>query len=95
MQWWKDGLLVRIRVSPEGLVLALVYAVTCWGARKLSLDQFFLPAGVRVASLLLCPPRLWPYLLIGVDQHTGSHSIVTADHLVWNTVCQHQMVQRC
>lgn len=65
MQWWKDGLLVRIRVSPEGLVLALVYAVACWGARKLSLDQFFLPAGVRVAALLLCPPRLWPYLLIG------------------------------
>ena len=49
MQWWKDGLLVRIRVSPEGLALALVYAVACWGARKLSLDQFFLPAGVRVA----------------------------------------------
>lgn len=65
MQWWKDGLLVRIRVSPEGLALALVYAVACWGARKLSLDQFFLPAGVRVAALLLCPPRLWPYLLIG------------------------------
>jgi len=65
MQWWKDGLLVRIRVSPEGLALALVYALACWGARKLSLDQFFLPAGVRVAALLLCPPRLWPYLLIG------------------------------
>ena len=44
MQWWKDGLLVRIRVSPEGLALALVYAVACWGARKLSLDQFLLPA---------------------------------------------------
>ncbi|MEW6383765.1 MAG: hypothetical protein AB1514_07305, partial [Pseudomonadota bacterium] len=65
MQWWKDGLLVRIRVSPEGLALALLYALACWGARKLSLDQFFLPAGVRVAALLLCPPRLWPYLLIG------------------------------
>ncbi|WP_447934446.1 MASE1 domain-containing protein [Stenotrophomonas lactitubi] len=65
MQWWKNGLLVRIRVSPEGLALALVYALACWGARKLSLDQFFLPAGVRVAALLLCPPRLWPYLLIG------------------------------
>lgn len=65
MQWWKDGLLVRIRVSPEGLALALIYALACWGARKLSLDQFFLPAGVRVAALLLCPPRLWPYLLIG------------------------------
>nr|WP_313225251.1 MASE1 domain-containing protein [Stenotrophomonas pavanii] len=65
MQWWKDGLLVRIRVSPEGLALAFVYALACWAARKLSLDQFFLPAGVRVAALLLCPPRLWPYLLIG------------------------------
>ncbi|WP_294995023.1 MASE1 domain-containing protein [uncultured Stenotrophomonas sp.] len=65
MQWWKDGLLVRIRVSPEGLALALVYAVACWGARKLSLDQFFLPAGIRVAALLLCPPRLWPFLLLG------------------------------
>lgn len=65
MQWWKDGLLVRIRVSPEWLALALLYALACWGARKLSLDQFFLPAGVRVAALLLCPPRLWPYLLIG------------------------------
>ncbi|EMT5435193.1 MULTISPECIES: MASE1 domain-containing protein [Stenotrophomonas] len=65
MQWWKDGLQVKIRVSPEGLVLALLYALACWGARKLSLDQFFLPAGVRVAALLLCPPRLWPYLLMG------------------------------
>ncbi|MBH1454101.1 MASE1 domain-containing protein [Stenotrophomonas maltophilia] len=65
MQWWKDGLLVRIRVSPEGLALALLYALACWSARKLSLDQFFLPAGVRVAALLLCPPRLWPYLLMG------------------------------
>ncbi len=44
MQWWKDGLQVKIRVSPEGLVLALLYAFACWGARKLSLDQFCLPA---------------------------------------------------
>lgn len=65
MQWWKDGLLVRIRVSPEGVALALLYALACWAARKISLDQFYLPAGVRVAALLLCPPRLWPYLLLG------------------------------
>jgi len=65
MQWWKDGLLVRIRVSPEGVALALLYALACWAARKMSLDQFYLPAGVRVAALLLCPPRLWPYLLLG------------------------------
>jgi glucose-6-phosphate-specific signal transduction histidine kinase len=33
--------------------------------RQLSLDQFYLPAGIRVAAVLLCPPRLWPYLLLG------------------------------
>ncbi|KAF1016416.1 MAG: hypothetical protein GAK31_01914 [Stenotrophomonas maltophilia] len=65
MDWWKEGLQVRVRIRPEGLVLAPVYAVACWGTRKLSLDQFYLPAGVRVAALLLCPPRLWPYLLLG------------------------------
>ncbi len=31
----------------------------------MSLDQFYLPAGVRVAAVLLFPPRWWPYLLLG------------------------------
>lgn len=57
------GLDVRIR--PSGILLALGYAFVCWNARKLSLDQFYLPAGVRVASLLIFPPRLWLYLLVG------------------------------
>ncbi|HGM6770383.1 TPA: MASE1 domain-containing protein [Stenotrophomonas maltophilia] len=65
MQWWKEGLPVNIRISPQGLVLMLIYAVACVTTRKLSVDQFYLPAGVRVAALLLCPPRLWPYLLLG------------------------------
>jgi glucose-6-phosphate-specific signal transduction histidine kinase len=42
-----------------------VYAVACWATRQLSLDQFYLPAGVRVAALLVCPPRLWVYLILG------------------------------
>lgn len=63
--WWKDGLQLSLRIRPVGLVLAVVYAFACWGTRKLSLDQFYLPAGVRVAALLLCPPRLWPYLFLG------------------------------
>lgn len=41
-----------------GLLIALSYAVLCWITRKLSLDQFYLPAGVRVAALLIVPPRL-------------------------------------
>ncbi len=60
MQWWKDGLLVRIRVSPEGLALALLYALACWGARKLSLDQFFLPAGVRGPHCCCARPVFGP-----------------------------------
>ncbi len=49
----------------QGLVLAGVYAVACWGLWHLSVDQFFLPAGLRVAALIVVPPRLWPYLLLG------------------------------
>lgn len=63
--WWKDGLQLNLRIRPVGLALAVLYAIACWGARKLSLDQFYLPAGIRVAALLLCPPRLWPYLFLG------------------------------
>ncbi|MGE8250470.1 MAG: hypothetical protein ACN6PO_14785, partial [Stenotrophomonas bentonitica] len=65
MQWSNEGLHLNLRIQPAGLILAVVYAVACWGARKISLDQFYLPAGVRVAALLICPPRLWPYLLLG------------------------------
>ena len=50
---------------PVGLALALLYALTTLAARHLSLDQFFLPAAVRVSALLLVPTRLWPYLLLG------------------------------
>ena len=64
-EWWKNGLQLNLRIEPIGLVLAVIYALACWGARKLSLDQFYLPAGIRVAALLLCPPRLWPYLFLG------------------------------
>lgn len=64
-EWWKNGLQLNLRIEPIGLVLAVIYAFACWGARKLSLDQFYLPAGIRVAALLLCPPRLWPYLFLG------------------------------
>lgn len=65
LDWWKDGLQVNLHIRPAGFVLAAVYAIACWAARQLSLDQFYLPAGVRVAAVLLCPPRLWPYLLLG------------------------------
>lgn len=65
LDWWRNGLQVNLRIRPIGLVIAAVYAIVCWAARQVSLDQFYLPAGVRVAALLLCPPRLWPYLILG------------------------------
>lgn len=64
-EWWKNGLQLNLRIEPIGLVLAVIYAFACWGARQVSLDQFYLPAGIRVAAVLLCPPRLWPYLVLG------------------------------
>lgn len=49
----------------EGLILATAYALACWLSRKLSYDEFFLSAGLRVSAFLLLPIRLWPYLLLG------------------------------
>lgn len=54
-----------LRTLPEGLLIGALFATTCWATRQVSLDQFFLPAGVRIASLILCPVRFWPYLLLG------------------------------
>ncbi len=65
MSWWKDGIQVDVRIRPAGLFIAAAYAVACLVTRQMSLDQFYLPAGVRIAALLLTPSRLWPYLLLG------------------------------
>jgi len=65
LAWWRHGLQFNFRIHPFGLVLAIGYALAYWSARQLSMDQFYLPAGVRVAALLVCAPRLWPYLLMG------------------------------
>lgn len=50
-----------IRGAVLGIILCLAYVA----GRFYSLDQWFLPAGVRVAFFLLLPYRYWPYLLIG------------------------------
>ncbi|WP_312316013.1 MASE1 domain-containing protein [Stenotrophomonas sp.] len=60
-----NGLQSRLQDFPEGLLVAALYAATCWAARQVSLDQFFLPAGIRVAALLICRREMWPYLLLG------------------------------
>ncbi|MFL9583957.1 MASE1 domain-containing protein [Stenotrophomonas sp. AB1(2024)] len=64
-----DGLIKRLQAGistlPAGLLVATLYAIACWATRQISLDQFFLPSGVRVAVLLASPMRMWPYLLLG------------------------------
>lgn len=64
-RWWTKGAGASIRITMEGVLLSVVYA-TCYGlSRTVSVDQFYLTAGVRLSALLLCPPRLWPYLFAG------------------------------
>lgn len=63
MTWWWEG--NRLERIAKGLLLAGIYGLTCWAARTVSLDQFYLPAGIRLAALILFPTRLWLYLLIG------------------------------
>lgn len=51
----------------RGVLLAAAYAAIFLAVRasNITLDQWYLPAGVRVAALLACPRRYWPYLVLG------------------------------
>lgn len=49
----------------RGALLSVIFCLAYIAGRFNSLDQWFLPAGVRVAAFLLLPYRYWPYLLIG------------------------------
>lgn len=65
MDRFKKAIELSFRIRPVGITLAAAYALSCLASRQFSLDQFFLPAGIRAAALLIVPPRLWPYLLLG------------------------------
>lgn len=49
----------------KGVVFGTIFCLAYLAAWFHSLDQWFLPAGVRVVALLILPYRLWPYLLMG------------------------------
>ncbi|MET0550941.1 MAG: MASE1 domain-containing protein [Xanthomonas sp.] len=57
--------MARLKTFAKGLLLSTVYCAGYLLAWRLSLDQWFLPAGLRAAVLLFMPLRLWPYLLLG------------------------------
>jgi len=49
----------------KGLALSAAYCAAYLLAWYYSLDQWFLPAGIRVAALLFLPSRYWPYVFAG------------------------------
>jgi MASE1 len=49
----------------KGVLFGVVFCLAYIAGWFNSLDQWFLPAGVRVAAMLLAPYRYWPYLLLG------------------------------
>jgi len=76
---------LHMRLHPDGLLVAALYALACWGTRQISVDQLYLGAGVRVSALLLCPRRLWPFLLLGEYAYFAAlrYPLVESHGLPW------------
>lgn len=47
------------------LFFTVFYAALMLGAWRFSVDQWYLPAGIRAAALLFLPYRMWPYVFAG------------------------------
>jgi len=54
-----------IKTLAKGLFFSVVYGALMLGAWRLSVDQWYLPAGIRAAAMLFLPARLWPYIFLG------------------------------
>jgi hypothetical protein len=55
----------RWSVLGKGVALAVGYCAVFLGLWHLSFNQWYLPAGLRLACLLLLPLRYWPYVFAG------------------------------
>lgn len=53
------------RSIAKGACLTIIYFLFYLAGWLNSLDQWFLPAGIRGAAMLLVPYRYWPYLFLG------------------------------
>lgn len=49
----------------KGIAFSAIYCAAYLVAWYHSLDQWFLPTGLRIAGLLLLPYRYWPFLFLG------------------------------
>jgi len=65
------------------LAVCLAYALSYALLRDISVSHWNLPAGLRVASLLLLPRRYWPALLVGELIPVGYHAWHCLDDFGW------------
>ncbi|WP_369936896.1 MASE1 domain-containing protein [Xanthomonas tesorieronis] len=63
-----------------GILLSAAYCALYVFAWHWSMDQWFLPAGVRAAALLFLPYRLWPYVFLGDAAALLTMRLPMADH---------------
>ncbi|MGD6420537.1 MASE1 domain-containing protein, partial [Xanthomonas citri pv. citri] len=54
-----------MRYATRGLLTATAYCLAFQLAWHCSLDQWYLPAGLRIAALLFAPYRMVPWVLLG------------------------------
>lgn len=59
----------------KGIALAVAYGAAYLALRHISFNQWFLPAGLRMACLLFLPYRYWPYVFFGEAGATLSQKI--------------------
>ncbi|WP_369934845.1 MASE1 domain-containing protein [Xanthomonas tesorieronis] len=57
--------MTAVKDIAKGALLSASYCAAFLVAWRFSVDQWYLPAGLRVATLLFLPYRLWPCLLAG------------------------------
>jgi glucose-6-phosphate-specific signal transduction histidine kinase len=65
------------------VAVCLAYAVSYALLRDISVSHWNLPAGLRVACLLLLPYRYWPALLVGELIPVGYHAWHCVDDFGW------------
>ncbi|HET6555627.1 MAG TPA: MASE1 domain-containing protein [Dyella sp.] len=72
-----------LRVWGRHLAVGAAYAVCYVLLRDVSVSHWYLPAGLRVACLLLLPYRYWPALIIGEFVPVANHAWHCVDDFGW------------
>lgn len=73
----------RLRALGRQVAVGGAYAVCYILLRDMSVSHWNLPAGLRIACLLLFPYRYWPALIVGECIPVGYHAWVNLDRFGW------------